>query len=146
MLGVGATLQGYASHLGLEEILGSLNASLFGISCDGMRHITQNRLNLETFLLTFYFQALKMPYCSNKPVPTPGHLLPRPKISGPAASTKEQETSLKRKIFDSISDTGDGNIITIWFSMRRHFVENWQIYFQEPDKRRIERQSVIKLE
>ena len=161
MLGVGATLQGYASHLGLEEILGSLNASLFGISCDGMRHITQNRLNLtttlpldsvvssnsiETFLLTFYFQALKMPYCSNKPVPTPGHLLPRPKISGPAANTKEQETSLKRKIFDSISDTGDGNIITIWFSMRRHFVENWQIYFQEPDKRRIERQSVIKLE
>lgn len=127
-----------------------------------MRHnTTQNRLNLtttlpldsvvssnsiETFLLTFYFQALKMPYCSNKPVPTPGHLLPRPKISGPAASMKEQETSLKRKMFDSISDTGDGNIITIWFAMRRHFVENWQIYFQEPDKRRIERQSVIKLE
>jgi len=71
--------------------------------------------SIETFLLTFYFQALKMPYCSNKPVPTPGHLLPRPKIPGPAASMKEEETSLKRKIFDSVSDTGDGNMITIWF-------------------------------
>ena len=56
-----------------------------------------------------------MPYCSNKPVPTPGHLLPRPKIPGSAASKKEEETSLKRKIFDSISDTGDGSIIKIWF-------------------------------
>ncbi|KAJ7380236.1 Cyclin-Dependent Kinase 7 [Desmophyllum pertusum] len=51
-------------------------------------------------------QALKMPYCSNKPVPTPGHLLPRPKIPGPAASQKEEETSLKRKIFDSMPDAG----------------------------------------
>lgn len=56
-----------------------------------------------------------MPYCSNKPVPTPGHLLPRPKIPGSEASMKEEETSLKRKIFDSVSDTGDGNMITIWF-------------------------------
>lgn len=56
-----------------------------------------------------------MPYCSNKPVPTPGHLLPRPKIQGPAASMKEEENSLKRKTFDSISDAGDGSIITIGF-------------------------------
>ena len=51
-----------------------------------------------------------MPYFSNKPVPTPGHLLPRPKVPGPAASKKEEETSLKRKIFDSLPDAGDGNI------------------------------------
>ena len=56
-----------------------------------------------------------MPYCSNKPVPTPGHLLPRPKIPGPAASMKEEENSLKRKTFDSISDAGDGSIMTIGF-------------------------------
>ncbi|CAH3138825.1 unnamed protein product, partial [Pocillopora meandrina] len=52
-------------------------------------------------------QALKMPYCSNKPVPTPGHLLPRPKISAPAGSKKEEENSLKRKMVDSMADSGD---------------------------------------
>lgn len=57
-----------------------------------------------------------MPYFSNKPVPTPGHLLPRPKIPGPAASKKEEETSLKRKIFDSLPDGGDDNVsfMYIW--------------------------------
>ena len=54
-----------------------------------------------------------MPYCSNKPVPTPGHLLPRPKIPGPAASRKEEETSLKRKIFDSLPDAGDDNAVSL---------------------------------
>ena len=54
-------------------------------------------------------QALKMPYCSNKPVPTPGHLLPRPKISAPAGSKKEEENSLKRKMVDSMADSGDNH-------------------------------------
>ena len=54
-----------------------------------------------------FLQALKMPYFSNKPVPTPGHLLPRPKISAPAATKKAEETSLKRKMFDSLPDAGD---------------------------------------
>ena len=48
-----------------------------------------------------------MPYCSNKPVPTPGHLLPRPKHPDAAANKKEEEISLKRKIFDSLPDAGD---------------------------------------
>ena len=48
-----------------------------------------------------------MPYCSNKPVPTPGHLLPRPKISALGASKKEEENSLKRKMLDSMADSGD---------------------------------------
>lgn len=50
-----------------------------------------------------------MPYCCNKPVPTPGHLLPRPKIPGPAASKHEEENSLKRKMLDSMADAGDNN-------------------------------------
>ncbi|XP_074633616.1 cyclin-dependent kinase 7-like isoform X1 [Acropora palmata] len=50
-------------------------------------------------------QALKMPYFSNKPIPTPGNLLPRPKIAVPAASKKAEETSLKRKIVDSLPAT-----------------------------------------
>lgn len=50
-----------------------------------------------------------MQYCSNKPVPTPGHLLPRPKISAPAGSKKEEENSLKRKMVDSMADSGDNH-------------------------------------
>ena len=48
-----------------------------------------------------------MPYCSNKPVPTPGHLLPRPKLPGAAESKKQEENSLKRKIIDSFPDSGN---------------------------------------
>lgn len=47
-----------------------------------------------------------MPYFPNKPIPTPGNLLPRPKIAVPAASKKAEETSLKRKIVDSLPDAG----------------------------------------
>ena len=71
-------------------------------------NIFHNPVEAWDFLFHFFFQALKMPYCSNKPVPTPGHLLPRPNMPGPAASKKEEETSLKRKIFDSMPDAGDG--------------------------------------
>lgn len=55
----------------------------------------------------YLFQTLKMPYCSNKPVPTPGHLLPRPKLPGAAESKKQEENSLKRKIIDSFPDSGN---------------------------------------
>lgn len=51
-----------------------------------------------------------MPYFSNKPAPTPGHLLPRPKTPCPDANKKEEEASLKRKIFDSFPDSGDGSM------------------------------------
>ncbi|EDO33152.1 predicted protein [Nematostella vectensis] len=51
-------------------------------------------------------QALNMPYFSNKPAPTPPHLLPRPKSSG-KVTKKEEEKSLKRKL-ESATDGAIG--------------------------------------
>ena len=58
-----------------------------------------------------------MPYFSNKPEPTPGHLLPCPKIPGAAESRKAGENSLKRKILDTMSDIGNGEINSIFIKV-----------------------------
>ncbi len=52
-------------------------------------------------VIVIYLQALQMPYFSNKPPPTPGHLLPRPGAAAPVLKEPELKPSLKRKLNDS---------------------------------------------
>ncbi len=48
-------------------------------------------------------QALKMSYFSNKPAPTPGHLLPRPGTNASVLKEPDLKPSLKRKLEPSDS-------------------------------------------
>lgn len=64
-------------------------------------------------------QALKMPYFSNKPAPTPSHLLPRPRAG--STLTKEEERSLKRKI-DNPADLESGNHDFVCYVLQGTFI------------------------
>ena len=54
----------------------------------------------DRFLL---LQALQMAYFSNKPAPSPGHLLPRPGFNAAVIKEPELRPNLKRKLKDSES-------------------------------------------
>ena len=49
----------------------------------------------------FLFQALKMSYVSNKPYPTPGHLLPMPNTLVDVIKEPNVKLGQKRKLMDS---------------------------------------------
>lgn len=58
----------------------------------------------------YHFKALKMPYFSNKPAPTPNHLLPLPGTNPNVAREPDLKIGLKRKIVEAAGPTGESHL------------------------------------